>query len=292
MSEVYSPGNYESLKRLEVVNVPLPDYPTTLTFLFVNHRYPQDLPPNLRELVEAHDMVILEGLGWHQDEFDSRNRISDGDISAQREHDLQFRLAGEKGFGSALNQAIFGTKKPIRYCDLPASKKAREAVSAHRNGFNVRRAISVDHAIALGRNYFSQTLDKFILSRDRYILKNIYPTIDEVKRTLSLESPSALIIYGRGHHFPAEVLADKTARDARGLHQVRILTYGDFDPASKFNDDLYKEYLKGNPPADDLLIKSIIASVFRLTPEEAEVLDQDSGESLRQGFAKLIGKSA
>lgn len=279
----------ERLLRLESTKVPFPPQSTELTFLLSHHDSEQDLPPNFSDMVAEADVVLMELMCWTKGDYERWNLVSQGDSTAFNAVTTRFQAQHDNGYDTALAKGLYGSQKPVRFPDLPYSRKN---YAVWEKGDDIIDAFfdtasTLNGILRAKRAAQTYDIEEKFFKRDKYFLKSLYPTIIEPFKNKSIDHPiRALFPVGALHRTLPHLIRKQAARQAvANQHTVVEVYHGDIRHPLH---ELYLAYLQKLPLTDEALLRHALVGEDPRTTNYTQIEAMNEPE-LRMELTKRLG---
>jgi hypothetical protein len=278
------------LKKFNGINVPFPEQPTSLHFLLTRHSFATDLPDNFGDYLQDADALILEGANWHPEIQDMLNAISYGDEKAQKDYQAMntSQLGDRAGFPNRVAHEVLGTGKPVRFCDIPFTRKNIEKAQKLFLAVSGEEMQSFSVFTAISRKYYQNYIKEGLFERDKHILRNVYPILRSAVGE-GVSPARGLFLIGGTHRSIPFALRKKIA--AGGLdHQISETYYG--EDGMDYAASVYVKFLQGQPIEEADFFRSFLDKDRGASPEYREEVftapDERIVEMMHEQFASMV----
>jgi hypothetical protein len=274
------PASFEA-KKLNDINIRFPDKPTHLTFLHTMHEGMDDFPEDIIDLVDEHDVILLESPSWTQDDQELVQAISDGDGDALKYYDEHIK--GSSSFFNALPHTFFASRKQIRFCDLPGTNKTLDLIERRVElADKPFKTKSVADFVQAGRAFFDFSIKEFCYRRDRHMLRTIYTQLTAPEAVQSLPAASGLFIVGALHKAIPHVIRRQVSLQDRPDQTISTRFVGDTRESMA---DAYFKYLQGESYTDVEVLKGYLRFIATNDPTTVNrIFDMSYDEAVHELF--------
>jgi len=227
-----------------------------LKFFFAAHTKPADWE-KLAELIEKADIYAVESWGLEKEQHEEYNRVSLGEVSPS---EAESRIGGLDARVRKEFEAIYNSRKPVVFVDVPAGHPLNEESSAVWK----LRKLAIDRfksgefeSAAAKERAFIEGYRGFQEEREEYVRSEIKNLVEKLKSDREFKNKSEINVLVR---FGVAHIGLSRSSYGEGVESAAV--FGDLPYVFSFGGEAFRRLsFKGSMP-EELLARSLMEEVL------------------------------